>query len=511
MVTMSRGIIRKIQLDPLRHRFHNKAALLLTVTTFVLLITLSVVFGEFGSSASSTTPSSSRWLEEADYNGGNFTRFSCRYIYEKVPDAGYEQCTFARTCNDGEGVWAPFVFCQYNKFSTLTLFLAISPIMIVWMVTLFRLLGSTAEDFFSPSLEMFSVKLGLPPRFAGVTLLALGNGAADVSATISAIGNDVDNGYKLSLGALTGAAMLVGGVVSGIVVLVAGGVPCRGALVRDVAALFITVCVVWASLSTGSIGPGSITLFLSMYAIFVCIVLVADVYHRAVVLPRLRALQAQQAADGTVDEASLQADATNFGAPGVLSRVITAISNYDNVCQRDTTVDDDNNDAWGVSSGSLPSAQQQGAALQESDAPIILHGQNGLLTTERPHHHHAEQSATSPPAEEDAGGSYELIHDQMDQGCVADGSTGFSAINWSGALHDCKQEVMASLNETWDDIAYNGDLNKAEKAMLICEFPFTILRKVRGRCIPATNFFVFILTKCDCLYTPHIGYSSNSM
>lgn len=186
---MSRGITRKIQLDPLRHRFHNKAALLLTVATFVLLITLSVVFGEFGgddesSSAVSSSSSSSsyRWLEDAGddnaNNGGDddntsrgdYTQFSCRYIYEKVPDAGDEQCRFARTCNDGEGVWAPFVFCHYNKFSAVTLFLAISPIMIVWMVTLFRLLGSTAEDFFSPSLEMFSVRLGLPPRFAGVTV-----------------------------------------------------------------------------------------------------------------------------------------------------------------------------------------------------------------------------------------------------------------------------------------------------------------------------------------------------
>jgi Ca2+/Na+ antiporter len=493
MAAVSRGIItRKIQLDPLRHRFHNKAALLLTAATFVLLITLSVVFGEFdnSSSANNTSSSSSRWLDD---NGGDYSQFSCRYIYDQVPDAGYEQCQFARACNDGEGVWAPFVFCHYNKFSAVSLFLVISPIMIVWMVTLFRLLGSTAEDFFSPSLEMFSVKLGLPPRFAGVTLLALGNGAADVSATISAIVNDVDNGYKFSLGALTGAAMLVGGVVAGIVVLVADGVPCRGALVRDIAALLITVCVVWANLSTGKIGAGSITLFLSMYAVFVCIVLTADIYHRAVVLPRIRALQAHRAADGTVDEAALQTDATNLGPPAALSRVITAISNYDNICQRDNTVDDDSNAAWGVSSGSVlaPTPQLEGAALQEADAPIILHGQNGLLTPER-HNHTAEQSATTPPAE--AGGSYELINDQIDQGCVADGSLGFSAMNWSGALHDCKQEVMASLNETWEDVAYNGDLNKAEKAMLICEFPFTILRKVRLTL--HTNFNIFFVVVC---------------
>lgn len=162
--------------DPLRHRFHNKAAIWLTLLMLVMLVMLSLIFGEHGDEFSSSPRQSqdSRLLEDG---GNDYSRFSCSYIYEQVPDAGFEQCQFARTCNGGEGVWAPFVFCHYNRFKTVHFFLMISPIVIVWMVTLFRLLGSTAEDFFSPSLEMFSVKLGLPPRFAGVTLLALGNGA----------------------------------------------------------------------------------------------------------------------------------------------------------------------------------------------------------------------------------------------------------------------------------------------------------------------------------------------
>ena len=35
------------------------------------------------------------------------------------------------------------------------------------LLLLFRILSSTAEDFFSPILTQLSQELGLPPRFAG--------------------------------------------------------------------------------------------------------------------------------------------------------------------------------------------------------------------------------------------------------------------------------------------------------------------------------------------------------
>ena len=115
---------------------------------------------------------------------------------------------------------------------------------------------------------MFSIKLGLPPRFAGVTLLALGNGAADVSATMNAIANDPENGYKMSLGALTGAAMFITTVVAGSVILANDGVACRGALVRDVTALGISVVVVALTLEKGVITAG-VSAFLLVYGICV--------------------------------------------------------------------------------------------------------------------------------------------------------------------------------------------------------------------------------------------------
>jgi solute carrier family 24 (sodium/potassium/calcium exchanger), member 6 len=276
-----------LPLDSTRHAFHTKMAFGLTVVTLFGLGLLSVLFGgDFSNprQADSHLQQRHRYrrLDDNDYSS-----YSCHDLFDATPDAGDAQCAFARTCNQGAGLWAPFVFCSHNSLSRTAWLFILSPVMLLWLLLLFRMLGSTAEDYFSPSLEMFSTKLGLPPRFAGVTLLALGNGAADVSATVSAISNDPQNGYKLSLGALTGAAMVIGSVVSALVVLVAGGVPCRGALVRDVTALGVCVLIVWRQLgATGTVGPETVTLFLSLYAMFVVLVLVADVYHRAVVLPR---------------------------------------------------------------------------------------------------------------------------------------------------------------------------------------------------------------------------------
>jgi Ca2+/Na+ antiporter len=482
--------VRRVQLDPHRHRFHNKAALMLTVATLVLLATLSVVFGSHKHDEQGDY-SSRRWLEDADDNANDdvandddsqsatdFSKYSCRYIYDQVPGPGYAQCRFAQTCNGGDGVWAPFVFCHWQTVSAATIFFALCPFMLIWMVILFRLLGSTAEDYFSPSLEMFSVKLGLPPRFAGVSLLALGNGAADVSATMSAIANDPENGYTLSLGALTGAAMLVGGVIAGIVVLVAGGVPCRGALVRDVSALFITVMVVWYNLSSGEIGPANITLFLSMYAVFVCLVLVADVYHRAVVLPRLAVARAT-AMEGDEETTPDGADPTATpGPPSTLTRVMTAMSNYDNEQDTTTTTTTTTADAytegWGIAS-SQPQQQQQQQQQQvlDTDAPIILHGQHGILHGDGQGHSVAEQ-----PTDTDGGGTYALVEDHMDQICAGDGSPGISASNWTGGWHDGQQEIRAQLYLMWEDVWYNGDLHPAEKFLMVFELPFTFLRKV---------------------------------
>ena len=56
----------------------------------------------------------------------------------------------------------------------------------------------------------------------GYTLLALGNGAPDVAATINAILGDEHRGYEMALGELTGTAMFVSSVILGAIIGLSG-------------------------------------------------------------------------------------------------------------------------------------------------------------------------------------------------------------------------------------------------------------------------------------------------
>ena len=265
-----------------------------------------------------------------------------------------DKCQFAKTCNDGQGVgFGSRLFCSTTSssskssfYSTISNTLTII-LLLTTLLLLFRLLNSTTDEFFSPGLELFSLKLGLPPRFAGVTLLALGNGAPDVAATMNAT-LDSHEGYLMALGELTGTSMFVSGVILGVIVsldtttvttatattpkscsdkdhvegkndeergkdgtntsptpntttddddmIIQGGgndhkvvgVPCQGPLLRDIAMLMLVCIVSMSYLERGVVDYGFVYTLLAMYAVYVLTVLGADIYHLFYHLPMVR-------------------------------------------------------------------------------------------------------------------------------------------------------------------------------------------------------------------------------
>lgn len=535
-------------------RFQTKLALRLTACSVVMLTLLAACFSEWsvqdfypaslqmedGHSINNHYKNQDTYLDQNEFaalppsrgvrrlddenennnnNEGDYSSDRCDEIFTKTTNEKSsnnepsQRCLYARTCDEGDGLLLPFVFCHTSILSTTAWVIVLSPILLLGLAVVFRLLGSTAEEYFSPSLEMFSNKLGLPPRFAGVTLLALGNGAADVSATMNAIASDPENGYKMSLGELTGAAMFITTVVAGAVIMANNGLTCRGALVRDVMALGIATLVVALNLFRGEVTKSTTRTFIGMYITFVLIVLIADVYHRAVMLPRLtkqaemieqqRQLDAERLASqvagdelnltattsmdegdqrdrGILDDARTHASAPSqledipVGcAPGgggnkALTAVLNALSNYskdERIIEGFDTMGHQPSSGWGVESSVEGS--------KEWDRPIVLRGPNGILTRNR---HHGDGTNN----EENFDSPYHVMEDLDIETnvCIETGSTGFAAHNWSGALRDGKQELTSHFRECWRGILDDDESNQLEKFLLICEFPMTICRKV---------------------------------
>lgn len=83
-------------------------------------------------------------------NGDDWSDYACDGIFLATDPNTADRCSYARTCNGGEGLFASFVFCNNGVLSTTAWCVVLSPFLLLWLVTLFRMLGSTAEDFFSP-------------------------------------------------------------------------------------------------------------------------------------------------------------------------------------------------------------------------------------------------------------------------------------------------------------------------------------------------------------------------
>ena len=81
------------------------------------------------------------------------------------------------------------------------------PLAILFIVIAMWNLGSTADQYLSPTLEKISDKFQCSESLAGVTLLALGNGAPDVFAAIAAGGSE--DGINIQVASLIGSSFFI--------------------------------------------------------------------------------------------------------------------------------------------------------------------------------------------------------------------------------------------------------------------------------------------------------------
>ncbi|XP_035021527.2 mitochondrial sodium/calcium exchanger protein [Hippoglossus stenolepis] len=150
---------------------------------------------------------------------------------------------------------------------------------IVWLLFLFVVLGLTASKFFCPNLSAISTSLHLTHNVAGVTFLALGNGAPDIFSAMAAFSHPHTAG--LAVGALFGAGIFVTTVVAGSVALVKPFAVASRPFLRDV--IFYMVAVFWTFLMLyrGTTAMAETLGYLGLYVVYVLTVIIsAYIYSR---------------------------------------------------------------------------------------------------------------------------------------------------------------------------------------------------------------------------------------
>ncbi|KAL4646495.1 sodium/potassium/calcium exchanger 6, mitochondrial isoform X1 [Arapaima gigas] len=135
------------------------------------------------------------------------------------------------------------------------------------------------KSAFCPNLSAISATLQLTHNVAGVTFLALGNGAPDVFSAVAAFSHPHTAG--LAIGALFGAGIFVTTVVAGSVALVKPFTVASRPFLRDV--IFYMAAVFWTFviLFKRQITLGESLGYISLYVLYVVTVIVsACVYNR---------------------------------------------------------------------------------------------------------------------------------------------------------------------------------------------------------------------------------------
>ena len=119
----------------------------------------------------------------------------CSAVYRSPPAA---RCQYAqRHCHGGGKSRFNYTHIHFCNLSS-RIWLSV-PLLVVGVLVSFYLLAETAEEYFCPVVTLVSKMLRLAPSTAGVTLVAFGNGAPDVFASLSAF---VGGNPKIGFGAI---------------------------------------------------------------------------------------------------------------------------------------------------------------------------------------------------------------------------------------------------------------------------------------------------------------------
>ncbi|CBI31227.3 unnamed protein product, partial [Vitis vinifera] len=223
-------------------------------------------------------PSTSSFLDQSNEHtkvfsyarGLRMSSGGCTGIHECTD---YEaKCAYVKTQNgclpNGYINYLHIFYCTCGRFPAWGY-----TVLLLWLAVLFYLLGNTAANYFCSSLENLSRVLKLSPTIAGVTLLSLGNGAADVFASIVSFTRTSDGDVGLNI--VLGGAFFVSSVVVGIISIFIGPRQIsvdKPSFIRDVIFFLIALASLLVIIIIGKVSFWGSVCFVSIYFFYVCAV-----------------------------------------------------------------------------------------------------------------------------------------------------------------------------------------------------------------------------------------------
>ncbi|XP_078036875.1 mitochondrial sodium/calcium exchanger protein [Augochlora pura] len=203
----------------------------------------------------------------------------CSYVWQ-IPAA--DRCEWVRNTHDctTDSVfqYTSILFCHFNS-ENMAFFAFGLILMILWLLYMFLVLGSTADNFrrrsFCPSLEVIAEILQLSENIAGVTILAFGNGAPDIFTSIV---SGSDEGI-IMFTELIGAGVFVTAIIAGSIAVVKPFRVSLKPLMRDACFYMLSVCWISYVVRDETIQLWEAISFLLCYVIFIAVVVLMQIHE----------------------------------------------------------------------------------------------------------------------------------------------------------------------------------------------------------------------------------------
>uniref|UniRef100_A0A8R1E2J0 Sodium/calcium exchanger membrane region domain-containing protein n=1 Tax=Caenorhabditis japonica TaxID=281687 RepID=A0A8R1E2J0_CAEJA len=230
---------------------------------------LSLIFIAFFVTSTTADPSANSTSDEKCEIWSNWTQKEiCDYV-----DANDDACE-----GGGYLLWTQYVECAPNTAARVIVII----VGVVYMLVLFVMVSSAADDFFSPSISAIVAHLRISESVAGVTFMAFGNGAPDVFGSIASVLSSPTPKADLALGELFGGGLFVTTMVVSTIVLTSPFDVEVFSTFRDlvfylVALLFLGLCFVFYD----SVTLWMPLVYLGLYLLYVMTVFGAQAMHNS--------------------------------------------------------------------------------------------------------------------------------------------------------------------------------------------------------------------------------------